>query len=327
MTVRVALTGALGVNGVFVLRELLAHGADLLATSHVRDFGLAPELENQVGFERVDVCRLDELRESFAAFRPEVIIHLAAILPVEAQADPRRGFEVNVMGTANVLAAARELGTRRVVFTSSKAAYGAVGGEHGHPTYRPIGEDDRCNPRAVYDHAKLASEGLGANFARTGGPEFVALRFATIFGPGKVGKHGPMSLASSIVEDAVAGRTVRIERGGDQRDDYIYAVPAAEAIVAAALHPAPLKHHVYNIGSGRGTSLTEYAALVKSEVPEARQEIGPGLDPMGFGVSYYSVFDCSRAAEFGFEPPDLQAGIHAFVAALRAQTREAPGDR
>ena len=318
MTIRVAVTGALGVNGVFVVRSLLARGVEVLATSHQKNFSLAPELESEVAFEAVDIRRIDELRRAFGAFRPEIVLHMAAILPVEGQRDPHRGYDVNVMGTAHVLEVARELSVRRVVFTSSKAAYGEVGGSHGHPTYQPIREDDRCHPRAIYDHAKLASEGLGENYARTGGPEFIALRFATIFGPGKVGKHGPMSIASAIVEDAVAGRAYRIERGGDQRDDYIYAVDAASAIVDAALHNDPLRHSVYNIGSGYGASLFEYGEWVREAVPGAAIEIGPGLDPMNFGVSYYSVFDCSRAAEFGFSPPHPRDGIRAFVASLNA---------
>ena len=306
-------------NGVFVVRSLLARGATVLATSHRRDFSLAPELENEVDFAKVDVTSLEDMRAAFGEFRPDVVVHLAAILPVQGQQDPHRGYDVNVMGTAHVLQAAREVEARRVVFTSSKAAYGEVSGPHGHPEYRPIREDDRCYPHNIYDYAKLASEGIGENYARTGGPEFVALRFATIFGPGKVGRHGPMSIASAIVEDAVAGRRFEIAQGADQQDDYIYAVDAAEAIAAATVHPEPLRHHIYNIGLGTGTTLRDYAEIVREFVPDMKAEIGPGLDHMGFGTSYYSVFDCSRAAEFGFQPPSVRDGLRAFVEALRKE--------
>lgn len=314
---RVAVTGALGVNGVFVLRSLLSRGVKVLATGHRKDFSLGTDLEGSVDFAQVDVTRIEGLRDSFEKFAPNSVIHLAAILPVEGQKDPHRGFEVNIMGTANVLRAARETGVRRVVFTSSKAAYGEVHGRHAHPRYDPISESDRCYPWAIYDHAKLASEGIGENYARTGGPEFVSLRFATIFGPGKVGKHGPMSIASAIVENAVKGVATNIKQGADQQDDYIYAVDAANAIVDATLFSKVLRHNVYNIGSGRGTPLSEYAEIVKSFIPSAKIEIGEGLDHMNFGVSYYSVFDCSRALEFGFVPPDVRGGIEAFIRHLQ----------
>ena len=317
--VRVAVTGALGVNGVFVIRSLLSRGVSVLATSHRHDFSLARDLVDLVEFSRVDVTRYEELLEPFERFKPDLIIHLAAILPVEAQHDPHRGFEVNAMGTANVLKVAREVGVTRVVFTSSKAAYGEVRGRHAHPWYEPISENDRCHPWAVYDFTKLASEGIGENYARTGGPEFVSLRFATIFGPGKVGKHGPMSIASAIVENAVNGVKTDILQGADQQDDYIYAVDAADAIVDVTLFPNELEHTVYNIGSGRGTSLGEYADIVRSFVPDAEIEIGSGLDHMNFGVSYYSVFDCTRALEFGFTPPEVRSGIGSFVKELEKE--------
>ncbi len=158
--VRVAVTGALGVNGVFVIRSLLSRGVSVLATSHRQDFSLARDLVGLVEFSKVDVTRYEELLEPFERFKPDLIIHLAAILPVEAQHDPHRGFEVNVMGTANVLKVAREVGATRVVFTSSKAAYGEVRGRHAHPRYESISAEDHCHPWAVYDFAKLASEGI-----------------------------------------------------------------------------------------------------------------------------------------------------------------------
>jgi UDP-glucose 4-epimerase len=315
---RIAITGALGVNGVFVLRALREIGVEILATGRDDDFSLAPELAREVEFCYVDVTDRDSVRSALQEFRPQAVIHLAAILPVEAQADLHLGYSVNIMGTANVLAVAREVDVTRVVFTSSKAAYGEVTGIHAHPTYRALTENDAVYPKNIYDYAKVASEGLGINYQRTGGPEFAALRFATIFGPGKVGKHGPMSQISAIVEDAVAGRPVRIKQGGEQGDDYLYVRDAAAAIVAAAVHDEPLPHSIYNIGSGEARSLFHYAELVRSLVPNADIEIGPGLDPMGFGVSYYSALDSTRARDdFGFEAPPLALALKDYVRSLQ----------
>jgi UDP-glucose 4-epimerase len=255
---------------------------------------------------------------AFAGFQPDVICHLAALLPVQCQDNPYLGYQVNVMGTANVLQCARQLNVSRVVFTSSKAAYGEVGGQHGHPNYKLLPEGARCHPVNVYDYGKLACEGLGENFARTGGPEFAALRFATIFGPGKVGRHGPMSTVSAIVEDAVAGRPVRLKQGADQGDDCVYVADAGEAIAVVAMHEAPLNNHIYNIGGGRAVPLSEFCDIVRGCVPGADIELGPGLDPMGFGVAYYSGLDCSRVAEeFDYSPRDLRVGVQNFVTHLR----------
>jgi UDP-glucose 4-epimerase len=311
----VLVTGALGVNGVFVLRSLLERGADVVATGRNRNFELAPDLEGVVPFERLDVRSLDETRRVLAEARPEVVVHLAAMMPGAAHDDPYAGFEVNVMGTANVLEAARGAGVERVVYTSSKGVYGAVTGRHGHPAYEPMPEDGPLVPVLAYDYSKLAGEGLGDAYARIGGPEFASMRFGSIYGPGKLKRHGPMSLASRLVEDPLAGRPVRVERGGEQRDDYLYVRDVGDAVALVALHPEPLRHRVYNVGSGRAATLEELAEAVRRRLREAEIELGPGLDPLGLGIPYYVVLDASRMlAEFGFRPRfDFDAGVADYV--------------
>ncbi len=93
---------------------------------------------------------------------------------------------------------------------------------------------------------------------------------------------------------------------------------AAAATVAAAVHDEPLPHSIYNIGSGEARSLYHHAELVRSLVPNADIEIGPGLDPMGFGVSYYTALDSTRARDdFGFEAPPLAVALKDYVRSLQ----------
>ena len=89
---------------------------------------------------------------------------------------------------------------------------------------------------------EVSPEDLGkyrmGNYARMRGLQFVALRFAQIYGPGKLQRHGPYGLFSQLVESPLAGRPVKIPRGGDQRDDVIYVDDIAEAIVSNSPAPA-----------------------------------------------------------------------------------------
>jgi UDP-glucose 4-epimerase len=319
-TQRVLCTGALGVNGVWALHALLECGAQVLATDTRADFALAPDLEREVRFAQLDVTDADAVDAQVAGFRPDVVVHMAALMPAHAQADPDRGYCVNVMGTANVLRAAARHHVARVAFTSSKGAYGAIVGDHGHPRYVPLSEDAPLRPVSVYDHAKVASEGLGLNVARGGGPQFVALRFANIYGPGKLTRHGPMSLVSRLIEDAWAGRRTRVPQGGEQRDDQVYVRDVGDAIARAALVDGLPQAALYNIGSGEAPTLEQIADAVRGAVPTADIEIGPGLDPMQAGAPYYCVLDGRRAAsELGFAARfDLTAGIADYLTRLEA---------
>jgi UDP-glucose 4-epimerase len=319
-TARVLCTGALGVNGVWAVHELLDRGAEVLATDARADFSLAPELDGEVAFQSLDVTDADAVDAAVAAFHPDVVVHMAALMPAQAQADPDLGYRVNVMGTAHVLRAARRHDVARVAFTSSKGAYGAIVGVHGHPDYEPLAEDAPVRPVSIYDHAKVASEGLGLNYAREGGPGFVALRFANIYGPGKLARHGPMSFVSRLIEDAAAGRTTRIPHGGDERDDQVYVRDVGVAVALAALTEALPAAAIYNVASGEAPTMAEIADAVRAQVPGADIEIGPGLDPMGVGTPYYCVLDQTRArCELGFVARyDLRAGIADYLARLEA---------
>ena len=85
-----------------------------------------------------------------------------------------------------------------------------------------------------------------------------------------------------------------IARGGDQQDDMVYVEDVAEAIVRAVLADR-LTHDTYNVASGRGSTLHDFAAAVREVFPDATIDIGPGLDYLQMGVDYYSVFDLTRA--------------------------------
>jgi UDP-glucose 4-epimerase len=229
------------------------------------------------------------------------------------------GFKINAEGTLNVLEAARIVGTiQRFVYTSSKAVYGAITGEYGHPTYRPIPEDGPKNPTLVYDATKLVGEHMGLNYQRTFGLDFVAVRFASTFGPGKLARHGPVSWHSKLIENAMLGKPARLPKGGDQPDDMIYHRDIAQGIVRACFAANP-EHRVFNIGRGVAATMRQFAEAVRRVIPGAVLDIGPGLDYFGLGIPYYCVFDISRARkELGYEPEyDFEKGVKDYVETMQ----------
>lgn len=231
---------------------------------------------------------------------------------------PCEAFRVNAFGTVQLLDLACTHGVKRFVFTSSRGVYGELTGDHAHPVYCPVRENDPLRPARVYDVCKVAAEGMGHNYALLHGVEFVALRFATIYGPGKTLRHKNYGIISEIIERALAGEPVKIAKGGEQKDDLIYVEDVAEAIMAAVLHEKP-GHDSYNISLGVGFALNDLADAVRAVAPDAQIEIGPGLNYMGWDVNYAGVLDNTRAADtLGFSPSfDLKAAVADYAKSLR----------
>ncbi|MBF6570614.1 MAG: NAD-dependent epimerase/dehydratase family protein [Candidatus Binataceae bacterium] len=319
MALRKALvTGGTGVNGVWVVRLLLEQGIEPIVFDATPDLTFLKDVRDSFRLYRGDTRDLAAVLRAIKETRPDAILHLAALMPNAAQADPKTGFEVNALATVVMLEAARLGDIGKVVFTSSKGAYGDVTGDYAHPTYRPLDENFPPRPVNVYDVAKVASEGMGVNYWRNYGIDFVALRFATIFGPGKLARHGVLSIHGRMVENAMLGQPTRIARGADQRDDSVYVKDVAHSIVLAA-QAEKTNSRIFHIGSGRTASLPELAAILKEIYPHAEIEIGPGLDYFELGHNVYSLHDITRArTELGYAPRyDLLASVKDYIATMK----------
>lgn len=315
----VLVTGGMGVLGSMVTEELVDRGERaVLYARHLDASLLGQDLLPRVEYVQGDVLELPALVHAIRRHRVTRIVHMAALLIGECQANPYRGFKVNAEGTVNVLEAARMTDVERVVYTSSKSVYGAVPPPYGHPTYRPIPEDGPKNPVRVYDVTKLAGEHMGLNYASTFGLDVVILRFASTFGPGKLVRHGPVSWHSRLVEHAMAGQPARLPQGGDQPDDMIYHRDIAHAIVLAC-YAGGLTDRVFNVGRGEPSTMREFANAVRRVIPNATIEVGAGLDYYGSGIPYYSVYDISRARQqLAFTPRfDMEAGVRDYVDTMR----------
>lgn len=308
---RVLVTGGGGVLGADVVRGLVERGCAVRSVSRSEAppalAGLGGEVETVVG----DVCDGERMA---ALVEPGLdrVVHLAAALPAQAESDPVGTVATNVLATARLFELATRAGVGRFVYASTKSAYGPL------PAREPVAEDRPPRPHERYGATKYAGEVvIGADRGREGAPEATSLRFASIYGPGKAARHAGAALTSAMIAEAIAGRPFRIERGGDQVDDLIYSADAAAGIVAATLAPAPVSP-LYNIATGVGITLRQFAAAVTEAVPGAEIEIGPGLEYMGPNFVYGILDPTLAREELGFEAgADHAANVRRFAEALR----------
>jgi UDP-glucose 4-epimerase len=281
------------------------------------DYSLIEDIRHAIDCVQADICDREALDRIIAGCHISHIAHLAALMPEAAEADPRSAVRVGVDGTVNVLEAARAHDIKRVVFTSSKAVYGEIFGEHAPPECKPVREDHPKRPADMYGTIKVCCEEIGNYYRQAYGIEFIALRYVSIYGPGKEARHGPLSFYGQLIEKARAGSTWDVPQGGDQLNDAVYVADVARSIILALKAAAP-PESAFNIGTGRAWTPRDFLNAAGKLFPEHRIKLGGGPSKLGRSKQSYCVFDISAARrQLGFDPAyDVDHGVHDYVELL-----------
>jgi UDP-glucose 4-epimerase len=311
------ITGGMGVNGAVTARLMVRDGLRPVLLDNRTDLSLMQDITDKVDCVIGDVCDANFLLQVLESFKIDAIAHLAALMPGPAEANPRLAVRVGAEGTINVLQAARANKIPRVVFTSSKAVYGEIDGEEGPPNYRPLKEDYRKRPVDLYGSIKVCCEELGRYYRETYGIEFIALRFVSIYGPGKEARHGPLSFYGQLIEKAREGTHWIIPEGGDQKNDAIYVGDVGRAVYSALQAPTP-SVWTFNIGTGRAVTPRDFLSAAANLFPNHRIELGPGPSSLGRSKQSYCVFDITAAKQhLHYEPAySVEEGVCDYVATL-----------
>jgi len=212
---KVLVTGSAGFIGGHVCTALLAEGWSVTGYD-VRQAGLS-EVHEVTG----DLLDIEHLTKTLAGH--DVVCHVGAIGDVYLAAErPGLAAEVNVVGTSNVAAAAKELGTR-VVYASTWEVY-------GEPHYEPVDEDHPLNPDHPYNITKLAGEQMLLAAHRLHGLSAVALRLGTAYGLGM----RTNSVFEIFIRRAMKGEALTIQGDGSQGRQFTHASDIARAFALAA---------------------------------------------------------------------------------------------
>lgn len=299
----ILIIGAAGMVGRKLTNKLVAEGAaDRLTLVDV----VAPEspagFKGKVTTEAADLAEAG-VAEKIVASRPDVIVHLAAIVSGEAEADFDRGYRINLDATRSLFEAIRQEGMKspykpRVVFTSSIAVFGA-------PFPDKIGDDYFTTPLTSYGTQKAIGELLLADYTRRGFFDGISIRLPTIcVRPGKPNKAAS-GFFSNILREPLAGHEAILPVGEDVR--HWHASP--RAAVAFLTHAMTMD--LAPLGARRNLSMPGLSATVGEQIEALRRVAGEKAvklikrepDPVIMKIvsGWPRDFDTKRAAALGFK--------------------------
>jgi UDP-glucose 4-epimerase len=243
---RVFITGAGGFLGHAVLNRGTQLRHEMRAHLGPPGFhGIRPGPD--VPTVHADIEDVDALRSLAAG--ADVVVHLAGPAAVAASFDDAAEYlRAHVLGTEAIVRLCRTLDVPRLVYVSSAEVY-------GQPPRSPVPEDAPLRPRSPYGAAKVGAEGVVGAAVRAQGLDAVVLRPFSVYGPGM----RATSVVGSIVTQALAGDEIQLFDTRVVRD-FCLVDDVAEAVWVACTTVPPLTGlRVYNVGSGRGTSMAELA--------------------------------------------------------------------
>jgi len=252
------VTGGAGFIGSNLVDRLIADGHDVTVIDNESADSNEQFYWNEHAHNyKYDVRDYTMVRKLYEG--QDAVFHLAAEARIQPTIeDPLKAFENNMIGTATVLECARVCGVKRVVYSSTSAAYGL----HNTPPLTETMPTDCLNPYSV---SKVAGEEICKMYARLYGMETVTFRYFNVYGERQPlrGQYAPV--IGIFLRQRAAGEPMTIVGDGTQRRDFTYVGDVVDANIRAATVSQPRDYEwgqVYNIGTGRNYSINEITALM-----------------------------------------------------------------
>ncbi len=328
---RVLVTGAAGFVGFHVTQALLDKGVQVLGIDNLTPY-YDPALKqarldrltarNGFSFEPIDIADYDAVQAAFAAFRPQVVIHLAAQAGVRYSLENPRAYACsNLDGFLSILEACRHNPVDHLVYASSSSVYGAN-------AKVPFSEHDGADhPVSLYAATKRANELMAHSYADLYGIPATGLRFFTVYGPWGRPDMAYFKFTKAILE----GRPIDVYDEATMSRDFTYVDDIREAIVRLAGLPpranpqvdkaadpatAAAPWRIYNIGNHTPVRLDRFIATIEDACGRKAIKQHLPAQPGDVPATYADVADLTARVDFRPDTP-IETGIARFVAWYR----------
>jgi len=307
---RILVTGGAGFIGSHLCEALLDQGREVHVLDNFNDFydpaikrkNIETALTHSAYSIREGDIRDQELvGEVMATFRPQAVIHLAAMAGVRPSIErPHLYNDVNIAGTTVLLEAAREYPVENFVFGSSSSVYGS------HDRV-PFSEKDVLNrPISPYAATKLAGEQLCFTFHHLYGIPVSCLRFFTVYGP----RQRPEMAIHLFARKIMNGELITLYGDGSSRRDYTYIDDIIDGVVRSLDRPQGFE--IFNLGESRTVGLSEMVSILEDAIGRQANITFEPDQPGDVPVTYADVTKAVRV--LGYEPSvPIEEGIKLFV--------------
>jgi UDP-glucose 4-epimerase len=294
---KIAITGGAGFVGSHVADAYLAAGHEVIVIDNLSTGNQAQvnQAARLVVMDLNDPSLVDLIRSE----APDIINHHAANASVSISVkQPLFDATQNILGTLNLLEAARQAGVSRFIYISSGGAM------YGNPQNLPMDEQHPSNPVSPYALSKHTGERYVRMYGEEHGLSWTSLRYANVYGP-RQDPHGEAGVIAIFCQNLLDGIAPEIHWDGEQTRDFVYVADCASANVAALEADG---NQAYNVGTGIGTSIN---TLFETLMGVAGLQLTPRRGPRRPGDARHSYLDCTKIEkDLGWRATiDLASGL------------------
>lgn len=249
---KILVTGGAGFIGSWVADSYIEKGNDVLVLDNLSS-GIKDNVPEKADFVEGDITDKSLVDEVISEFKPDVINHHAAQIDVRKSVEnPMFDAEVNIIGSLNLLQAGVDYSIKKFIFASTGGAI------YGEPEDIPADESTPPMPISAYGTSKYAVEKYLEFYNHIHGLDYVALRYANVYGP-RQNPHGEAGVIAIFCSRILLGEECLVFGDGTQTRDYVYAGDVARANILAL----DAKKGSYNIGTSIETSVNDLIDSLK----------------------------------------------------------------